>query len=72
MLTPRFLAGQAHIFVNDVVQPLNISDLNSRAGYHGVVPVRLVLSPGNANTVRFGASGSSGMSIALKRPPFDD
>ena len=44
---------------------MNISDLNSRAGYHGVVPVQLVLKPGDVNTLRFGVSGASGMSLSL-------
>jgi hypothetical protein len=39
-----------------------MSDLNSRAGYHGVVPVQLFLKAGDVNTVRFGASGQPGMS----------
>ena len=39
---------------------MNISDLNHRAGYHDVVPVQLDLKRGDVNTVRFGASGSSG------------
>jgi hypothetical protein len=52
-------AGQATILVNDALQPVNIFDLNSRAGYHPVVPVQLVLKPGDVNTLRFGAIGTS-------------
>lgn len=45
---------------------MNISDLNSRAGHHGVVPVQLVLKPGDANALRLGASGASGMPTSLE------
>ncbi|KAJ9160625.1 Arabinanase/levansucrase/invertase [Coniochaeta hoffmannii] len=58
-------AGQAYIVVNDEVRPVNISDLNSRAGYHGVVPVQLVLKPGDVNTLRFGVSGASGFEVSV-------
>lgn len=61
-------AGQAHISINDKVQPVNISALNSRASYHGVVPVQLVLKPGDANILRFGATGASGV-FSLPRVP---
>ena len=33
--------------------------MNSRAGYHGNIPVQLKLLPGDVNTIRVGASGSS-------------
>lgn len=52
--------GEAYILVNEDTVPTNISDLNSRAGYHEVVPVELTLKPGDVNTITFGAMGSSG------------
>lgn len=53
------LAGEAHIFVND--EPaINISSLNSRAGYHTSTPIQLTLKRGDANTISFGATGSDG------------
>lgn len=58
-------AGEAHIFVNDELQPVNISDLNSRAGYHGVVPVQLVLKAGDVNILRFGVSGAPDFEVAF-------
>jgi len=57
----RATAGEAHIFVNDQVIPTNISDMNSRAGYHKTIPVELELKPGEVNTIKFGAIGSAGM-----------
>lgn len=53
-------AGQAHIRVNDELHATNISELNSRAGSHHIVPVQLRLEPGDVNTIRFGATGSEG------------
>ncbi|KAB5525557.1 Arabinanase/levansucrase/invertase [Coniochaeta sp. 2T2.1] len=58
-------AGRAHIIVNDEVQPVNISDLNHRAGYHGVVPVQLDLKRGDVNTIHFSASGSSDFEVSV-------
>jgi hypothetical protein len=60
------LAGDAHIYVNDEPAPLKISELNSRAGYHQTVPVQLTLKPGDANTIRFAAIGTSGRAMLLK------
>jgi hypothetical protein len=54
------LAGEAYILVNGEAAT-NISDLNSRAGYHKSVPVELILTEGDSNTITFGAVGSSGM-----------
>lgn len=53
-------AGEAQIIVNDDTQPTNLSDLNSRAGKHGAVPVQLRLREGDTNTIRFGAHGDEG------------
>jgi hypothetical protein len=50
-------AGEAQIFINDDLHPTNLSDLNSRAGKHGAVPVQLKLRAGDTNTIRFGAHG---------------
>ncbi|KIN03276.1 glycoside hydrolase family 43 protein [Oidiodendron maius Zn] len=58
-------AGDAYIFINDSPTAINMSDLNSRAGYHNAVPVYLVLRPGDVNTVRFGASGSHGFNAII-------
>lgn len=60
-LTYTGIAGQAHITINDEVYPTNLSDHNSRAGYHGQVPVQLVLNSGDVNTVRFRVTGADGM-----------
>ncbi|KAI2605071.1 carbohydrate-binding module family 35 protein [Hypoxylon fragiforme] len=57
-------AGEAHIFVND--EPaINISSLNSRAGYHTSTPIQLTLKRGDANTISFGATGSDGFEVAV-------
>ncbi|OTA54688.1 carbohydrate-binding module family 35 protein [Hypoxylon sp. EC38] len=57
-------AGEAHIFVND--EPaVNISSLNSRAGYHTSTPVQLTLKRGDVNTITFGATGSDGFEVAV-------
>lgn len=53
-------AGEAQIIINDDVHPTNLTDLNSRAGRHGAVPVQLRLRAGDTNTIRFGASGDKG------------
>lgn len=53
-------AGEAQIIINDDTQPMNLSDLNSRAGRHGAVPVQLSLREGDTNTIRFGAHGDKG------------
>jgi hypothetical protein len=56
---PGAAGGEACIYVNG--QPaLNISDMNSYAGYHQTVPVQLTLEPGDINTIKFAAVGSSG------------
>ncbi|KAI1473830.1 carbohydrate-binding module family 35 protein [Daldinia eschscholtzii] len=57
-------AGEAHIFVNDE-PPVNISSLNSRAGYHTSTPVQLTLKPGDVNTITFGATGSDGFEVSV-------
>ncbi len=41
--------------------PVNISSLNSRAGYHHLVPVQLRLEAGDDNTIVFGSMGQDGM-----------
>ncbi|KAI0838275.1 carbohydrate-binding module family 35 protein [Hypoxylon sp. FL0890] len=57
-------AGEAHIFVND--EPaVNISSLNSRAGYHTSTSVQLTLKRGDVNTITFGAIGSDGFEVAV-------
>lgn len=53
-------AGEAQIIVNDETHPTNLSELNSRAGKHGAVPVQLKLREGDTNTIRFGANGNKG------------
>jgi hypothetical protein len=57
-------AGEAQILINDDVHPTNLSDLNSRAGRHGAVPVQLKLREGDINTIRFGAHGDKSKSHA--------
>ncbi|RHZ66397.1 hypothetical protein CDV55_102076 [Aspergillus turcosus] len=39
--------------------------LNSRAGYHQTVPIQLTLKPGDTNTIRFAAMGTSDFEIFL-------
>ncbi|KAH8591134.1 Arabinanase/levansucrase/invertase [Bisporella sp. PMI_857] len=51
-------AGSAHIKVNGQEVPTNISDFNSRAGYHKAVPIELNLAAGDINTITIGAVGS--------------
>ncbi|KAK4109842.1 carbohydrate-binding module family 35 protein [Canariomyces notabilis] len=58
-------AGEAHIFVNNDPTPTNISAMNCRAGYAEHVPVRLLLKPGDVNTIRVGATGSPDFEIFL-------
>lgn len=53
-------AGEAQIIVNDETHPTNLSELNSRAGKHGAVPVQLKLREGDTNTIRFGVNGNKG------------
>lgn len=58
---PTNLAGEAYVIVND--EPaVNISSLNSRAGYHDSTPVQLKLRNGDVNTITFGFSGEDGKS----------
>lgn len=57
-------AGEAYIYLNDQAA-LNISDMNSYAGYHQTVPVQLTLKPGDINTIKFAAVGSSGKTNIL-------
>lgn len=54
------LEGEAHIYINDNPVPMNISDCNSRAGYHKTVPIEVILHPGDDNILRIGALGSRG------------
>ncbi|KAJ7240632.1 glycosyl hydrolase [Mycena haematopus] len=49
-------AGEAHVSVNGG-EPINLSDLNSRAGHYSTVPVALSLKQG-ANTLTFGATAA--------------
>jgi hypothetical protein len=49
-------AGEAYVTVNDEVS-YNVSSLNSRAGYHDIVPVELNLREGAVNTITFGVDG---------------
>ncbi|KAF2839214.1 carbohydrate-binding module family 35 protein [Patellaria atrata CBS 101060] len=58
--------GDAHVYVNDDPLPLNISNLNHRAGYHHVVPVELDLKEGSENTITFGGVGSSDFEMHLE------
>jgi hypothetical protein len=53
-------AGEVHIFINDDPAPMNLSVLNSRAGFSKQVPVRLALRAGDDNTIKIGATGRSG------------
>ncbi|KAI1080179.1 carbohydrate-binding module family 35 protein [Whalleya microplaca] len=57
-------AGEAHIFVNDE-PPVNISSLNSRAGYHTSTPVQLRLEAGDVNTIKFGSTGSDEFEVVV-------
>ncbi|XDG07677.1 hypothetical protein ABKA04_007292 [Annulohypoxylon sp. FPYF3050] len=57
-------AGEAHIYVND--EPaVNVSSLNSRAGYHSSTPVELLLKRGDVNTITFGATGSDDFEVVV-------
>ncbi|KAF8143489.1 Arabinanase/levansucrase/invertase [Mycena galopus ATCC 62051] len=49
-------AGEAHVSVNGGT-PINLSQLNSRAGHYSTVPVALELDNG-ANTLTFGATAA--------------
>lgn len=52
-------AGEAQISVND--GPFfNVSELNSRAGYHHVVPVELDLEAGPVNSIEIRATNEAG------------
>ncbi|KAJ7023991.1 Arabinanase/levansucrase/invertase [Mycena alexandri] len=51
-------AGEAHVSVNGA-GPINLSELNSRAGHFTTVPVALSLKKG-ANTLTFGATAVNG------------
>ncbi|KAJ2985754.1 hypothetical protein NUW58_g5362 [Xylaria curta] len=56
-------ASEAYIIVND--EPaVNISSLNSRAGYHDSTPVQLKLRSGDVNTITLGISGEDNYKIA--------
>ncbi|RLL95368.1 hypothetical protein CFD26_105106 [Aspergillus turcosus] len=58
-------AGDAHIYVNDQPTPLNISELNSWAGYHQTALIQLTRKPSDTNTLRFAAMGTSDFEIFL-------
>jgi hypothetical protein len=58
-------AGEAYIIVNDALEPVNLSDLNSRAGYHHNIPVKLSLRRGDANTITFGVRGAEDFEVFL-------
>jgi hypothetical protein len=51
-------AGEAHVSVNGGA-PVNLSQLNSRAGHYSTVPVALSLKQGS-NTLTFGATAADG------------
>ncbi|KAI1496348.1 Arabinanase/levansucrase/invertase [Biscogniauxia marginata] len=57
-------AGEAYIIVNDG-PTVNISSLNSRAGYHSSVPVQLTLNAGDVNTITFGSTSSHGFEVEV-------
>ncbi|KAI0902978.1 glycosyl hydrolase [Ustulina deusta] len=57
-------AGEAYIMINNE-PPVNISSLNSRAGYHHLVPVQLRLEAGDDNTIVFGSMGQDDFEIAI-------
>jgi len=48
--------GEAYVSVNDELV-YNISSLNTRAGYHDIVPVKLNLYKGDVNKISFGVYG---------------
>ncbi|KAI8951468.1 carbohydrate-binding module family 35 protein [Xylaria longipes] len=57
-------AGEAYVIAND--EPaVNISSLNSRAGYHDLTPIQLKLRSGDANTITFGFIGEDDNKIAV-------
>ena len=58
-------AGEAHVFVNGG-PAVNISALNHRAGYHGVVPIELELNEGAVNTITVGMSGREEAGIVVE------
>jgi hypothetical protein len=49
-------AGEAYIIVNDQ-PPINVSSLNTRAGYHSSVPIQLELKPSDTNEITLGTYG---------------
>jgi hypothetical protein len=59
------VVGEAHVYVNDRSVRLNVSDYNRRAGYHQIIPIGLTLNPGDDNSLRIGAAGSSGKSYVV-------
>ncbi|KAI1291046.1 glycosyl hydrolase [Xylaria venustula] len=57
-------AGDAYVIINN--EPVvNISSLNSRAGYYHLVPVQLKLRSGDDNTIVFGSIGQDDFEIAF-------
>ncbi|KAK8094628.1 Arabinanase/levansucrase/invertase [Apiospora hydei] len=59
-------AGEAYVKVNDQTAPVNLSEYNSRAGYHHTVPVRLRLDEGDVNTITLGAVGAAGFEMEVE------
>jgi hypothetical protein len=58
-----YLAGDAHIYINEDKVPRKISDYNMRAGFHKTIPIRLTLKAGPVNTLKFGCTGPEGLYI---------
>ncbi|KAI8630321.1 carbohydrate-binding module family 35 protein [Xylariaceae sp. FL1651] len=57
-------AGEVYIVVNN--EPaVNISSLNSRAGYHESTPVQLTLKAGDGNTITLGSLGEDGFETVV-------
>lgn len=44
-------AGDAYLYVNG--EKLKIADMNSRAGHHPIVPVRVTFQTGDENEITF-------------------
>ncbi|KAK8006308.1 hypothetical protein PG991_012605 [Apiospora marii] len=59
-------AGEAYIKINYQTIPVNLSEYNSRAGYHHTVPVRLPLDAGDVNTITLGAVGTAAFEMEVQ------
>lgn len=59
-------AGEAYIKFNDQATPVNLSEYNSRAGYHHTVPVRLRLDAGGVNAITLGAIGTAAFEMEVE------